>query len=48
MYLQLGEIAVRDFERKDAPRLHQIVRETGVRRFMRDWSENAHEPEDFL
>ena len=36
MYLQLGEIAVRDFERKDAPRLHQIVRETGVRRFMRD------------
>lgn len=47
MKIILKHIIVRDFERKDAPLLHKIVREKEIRRFMKDWSENAAEPQDF-
>lgn len=46
MRIDLGEICIRDFERKDAVRLHKIVREKEVVRFMKDWSENANTPDD--
>lgn len=48
MNIDLHEIVIRDFERKDAAALHRIVREKGILRFMRDWSENAPEVEDFF
>ena len=47
MHLELDGITIRNFERKDAPALHRIVREKEIARFMKDWSENAPEPEDF-
>lgn len=46
MYIELEDILIRDFERNDADVLHRIVREKEIVRFMRDWSENAPEPED--
>lgn len=46
MNIELKDIVVRDFERKDAKNLHKIVREKEIVRFMKDWSENAKEPED--
>lgn len=46
MYIELKDILIRDFERNDADVLHRIVREKEIVRFMRDWSENAPEPED--
>lgn len=46
MYLELDDIIIRDFKRKDASFLHSIVREREIVRFMRDWSENAPEVED--
>ena len=47
MRIERNEIVIRDFERKDAPQLFSIVREEGIRRFMRDWSENSSRPEDY-
>ncbi|KAF5054548.1 Acetyltransferase (GNAT) domain protein [anaerobic digester metagenome] len=47
MYIDLGDIVIRDFERKDAPSLHRIVREKGILRFMRDWSEGGAHPEGY-
>lgn len=47
MYIELNEIVIRDFERKDIDLLHNIVREKEIIRFMKDWSENAPKPEDF-
>ena len=47
MRIELNDIVIRDFERKDAPALFAIVREEGIRRFMHDWSENSACPEDF-
>lgn len=47
MNIVLNEIVIRDFQRKDAVRLHRIVRESEIRRFMKDWAENAPAPEDF-
>ena len=47
MHIELNEILIRDFERKDAASLHRIVREKEIVGFMRDWSENAKNPEDF-
>lgn len=47
MRVELNEIVIRDFERKDAPKLFSIVREPGILRFMHDWSENSSVPEDF-
>lgn len=48
MYIELNEIVIRDFERKDVDILHSIVREKEIVRFMKDWSENAPQPKDFL
>jgi RimJ/RimL family protein N-acetyltransferase len=47
MYIDLGEIVIRDFERKDAELLYEIVREKEILRFMKDWAENAPKPENF-
>ena len=46
MHIELNDIVIRDFERKDAKLLHSIVREKEIVRFMKDWSENAQKPED--
>lgn len=46
MYIELDDLIIRDFERKDAKLLHHIVREKEILRFMRDWSENATEVEE--
>ncbi|MFA9379388.1 MAG: GNAT family N-acetyltransferase [Lachnotalea sp.] len=47
MRIELNDIIIRDFERKDAEILHRIVREKEIRRFMKDWFENAPKPENF-
>lgn len=47
MKIDLEDIVIRDFERKDADSLHRIVRQKGILRFMKDWAENAPEPKDF-
>ena len=47
MQIELNEILIRDFRRKDAEPLHSIVRESAIVKFMKDWSENAKNPEDF-
>lgn len=47
MRIELNDIVIRDFERKDAEILHRIVREKEILRFMKDWSENAPRPENF-
>ena len=47
MRIELEDIVIRDFERKDAELLHSIVREKEILRFMEDWSENAANPENF-
>ncbi len=47
MNIILNEIVIRDFQRKDAEKLHSIVRESEIIRFMKDWSEIASTPEDF-
>lgn len=46
MRIDLDDIIIRDFERKDAELLHRIVREKGILRFMKDWAENAPNVED--
>ena len=47
MRIELGDIIIRDFERKDAESLYRIVRENGIVRFMRDWSQLSPSPESF-
>ena len=39
MQIELNEILIRDFRRKDAEPLHSIVRESAIVKFMKDWSE---------
>lgn len=46
MLIDLNEILIRDFERKDAELLYKIVREKEILRFMKDWAENTPMPED--
>lgn len=46
MHIELNDIVIRDFERKDAELLHAIVREKEIIRFMKDWSENSQNPEN--
>ena len=46
MLLNLNDIIIRDFERKDAELLYGIVREKNIVRFMRDWSDNCPNVED--
>lgn len=48
MYIELDDIVIRDFKRKDAALLYNIVHEKEIVRFMRDWSNNAQKPEDFF
>jgi len=43
----LDDIKIRDFERKDAPALYDIVREKNIVRFMRDWSDNSPDMEGY-
>ena len=47
MRIELGDITIRDFEKKDAGLLYQIVREKEIVRFMKDWSQNSPTPESF-
>ena len=47
MRLELGDIVVRAFERKDAKDIYRIVREKEILRFMGDWAENGKEIESF-
>lgn len=47
MRIELPDIVIRDFERKDADALYRIVREKEIVRFMKDWSEHARQPEDY-
>lgn len=46
MQIELNDLLIRDFHRKDAKLLHSIVRESEIVKFMKDWSENAKNPED--
>lgn len=46
MYIELKDIIIRDFARKDVVLLHAIVREKEILRFMKDWSENSRNPEN--
>lgn len=46
MYIELNHIVIRDFERKDTDLLRGIVHEKDIVRFMKDWSENAQNPEN--
>ena len=41
MFIELKEIVIRDFQRKDAENIRRIVREKDIFRFMKDWSENT-------
>ncbi|MFA9466230.1 MAG: GNAT family N-acetyltransferase [Velocimicrobium sp.] len=47
MKIELNDILIRDFERKDVVFLYKIVREKETLRFMKDWAENASNPENF-
>jgi len=47
MRIELQDILIRDFERKDAEALFGIARESQIVRFMRDWSEHAKTPADY-
>lgn len=47
MLIELHDIIIRDFARKDAETLYRIAREKDIVRFMKDWSENARQPEDY-
>ena len=48
MRIETNHIIIRDFERKDAENLYQIVREKNIFRFMPDWEENNDSPKAFL
>jgi len=47
MRIETNHIIIRDFERKDAENLYQIVREKNIFRFMPDWAENNVSPKAF-
>jgi len=47
MIITTDNIIIRDFERKDATNLYKIVRESEIKRFMRDWSDGRNSPEDY-
>lgn len=47
MKIDIDNIVIRDFCRKDAQALYNIVREKEIIRFMRDWSDNSPTPESF-
>ncbi len=48
MRIATANIIIRDFERKDAENLYRIVRERGILRFMKDWSEHCDSPEGYF
>ncbi|MBW9153553.1 GNAT family N-acetyltransferase [Clostridium estertheticum] len=48
MRIETNHIIIRDFERKDAENLYQIVREKNIFRFMPDWAENNDSPKAFM
>ncbi len=48
MKIVTERLVIRDFERKDAESLCQIVREKNIVRFMKDWSENGKCPQDYF
>lgn len=47
MFIDLDDIVIRDFERKDAALLFKIVREKDILRFMGDWASHSKVPEDY-
>lgn len=47
MRIETNHITIRDFERKDAENLYQIVREKNILRFMPDWVENNNSAKAF-
>ncbi len=47
MRIETDRLIIRDLERKDQERLHKIVWQKDVVRFMRDWSEHNPYPESF-
>ncbi|WAG58267.1 GNAT family N-acetyltransferase (plasmid) [Clostridium estertheticum] len=47
MRIETSHIIIRDFERKDAENLYQIVREKNIFRFMPDWAEDNDSPKAF-
>lgn len=46
MLIETQDIIIRDFDKKDAKLIYDIVHEKEIVRFMRDWSENTQKPED--
>lgn len=48
MRIELNNVIIRDFERKDAENLYRIVREKDILRFMPDWAENSDSPQSFF
>lgn len=47
MRIETQRLVIRDFKRKDADNLFEIVRQPNVLRFMRDWSEIGNSPESY-
>lgn len=47
MKIEINNIVIRDFERKDAENLYRIVREKEIYRFMPDWVDNGDSPEAY-
>jgi Acetyltransferases, including N-acetylases of ribosomal proteins len=47
MLIDIGDIAIREFEKKDVKELYQIVNEENIVRFMRDWAADKVCPESF-
>ena len=48
MRIETNQIVIRDFQRKDAENLYQIIREKNILRFMPDWAENWDSPESLF
>lgn len=48
MRLEMKQIVIRDLKRSDADHLYRIVHEKNIMRFMGDWSEGVHSPEDYF
>lgn len=48
MRIETDRIVIRDFKRKDAEKLYNIVREKDILRFMSDWSEGGDSPEAYF
>lgn len=47
MLIKENDFIIRTFETKDAPHLYKIVREPGIVRFMKDWSEGFESIESY-